>query len=106
MSINQKLKGQIMKMIKRDQQIRREQQKKFFALIKMFPDKKSQIYKKEIGKLVKELTSLDQKHTNRVRKIIDKYGWPGKSLVGKQGAHGAWLLVQHATHDVDFQKNW
>ncbi|MFH1170735.1 MAG: DUF6624 domain-containing protein [Candidatus Vogelbacteria bacterium] len=94
-----------MEMLKRDQRIRREQQKKFFALNKMFPDKKSQNYKKEIGKLVKELTSLDRKHTNKVKKIIDKYGWPGKSLVGKQGAHGAWLLVQHATHDVDFQKN-
>ena len=104
MSTNQKLKGQIMEMLKRDQRIRREQQKKFFALNKMFPDKKSQNYKKEISKLVKELSSLDRKHTNRVKKIIDKYGWPGKSLVGKQGAHGAWLLVQHATHDIDFQK--
>ena len=52
MSINQKLKGQIMKMIKRDQQIRREQQKKFFALNKMIPNKKNQIYKREIKKIV------------------------------------------------------
>ncbi len=93
-----------MGMIKLDQMVRKEQRKKFFALIKIFPDKKSQNYNQEIRKLVEELSSLDRKHTNRVKKIIDKYGWPGKSLVGKQGANAAWLLVQHATHDVDFQK--
>lgn len=91
-------------MTKLDQMVRKEQRKKFFALVKIFPDKKSQNYKKEINKLVKELSSLDQKHTNKVKKIIDKYGWPGKSLVGKRGATATWLLVQHATHDVDFQK--
>src|SRR3989344_6558530 len=105
MSINRGLKSRIMGMIRLDQLVRKNQRKKFFAVIKIFPDKKNQNYKKEISKLVKELSSLDQKHTNKVKKIIDKYGWPGKSLVGKQGAHGTWLLVQHATHDIDFQKN-
>ena len=92
-------------MIKRDQLVRKEQRKKFLGLSKMFPDKKSQIYKQEISKLVEELSSLDRKNTDRVKKIIDKYGWPGKSLGGKRGADGTWVLVQHATHDVNFQKN-
>ncbi len=35
---------------------------------------------------------------------MDKYGWPGKSLVGKDGANAAWLLVQHADRDPAFQK--
>jgi hypothetical protein len=36
--------------------------------------------------------------------IIKQHGWPGKSLVGTDGAHAAWLLVQHADHDRPFQK--
>ena len=30
--------------------------------------------------------------------------WPGKSLVGRDGALAAWLLVQHADLDREFQK--
>ena len=45
---------------------------------------------------------LDQKHTRRLQEIVTRHGWPGKSLVGGDGAHAAWLLVQHATHDVPF----
>ncbi len=31
-------------------------------------------------------------------------GWPGRSRVGEDGAHAAWLLIQHADHDPAFQK--
>jgi len=37
--------------------------------------------------------------------IVTKYGWPGKSLVGEDGANAAWLLVQHADKDLAFQKD-
>jgi hypothetical protein len=35
--------------------------------------------------------------------IIQQHGWPGRSLVGYDGAHAAWLLVQHADADAEFQ---
>ena len=35
---------------------------------------------------------------------VDAIGWPDKSKVGEEVAHDAWLLVQHADHDVEFQK--
>lgn len=41
--------------------------------------------------------------TKALREIVDRYGWPGKSLVGKDGAHAAWFVVQHARDDA-FQK--
>jgi hypothetical protein len=47
---------------------------------------------------------IDKKHTERMKEMIQRFGWPGMSLVGKDGTHGAWLLVQHADQDVDFQK--
>lgn len=46
----------------------------------------------------------DKKSTARMKEIVAKYGWPGKSLIGSDGARAAWLLVQHADKDVEFQK--
>lgn len=47
---------------------------------------------------------IDRKNIARMKEIVDKYGWPGKSLVGADGANAAWLLVQHADQDRTFQK--
>ena len=42
---------------------------------------------------------------SRLKEVVDKGGWPGKSRVGADGAHAAWLLVQHADKDRAFQKS-
>ena len=47
---------------------------------------------------------VDQRHTNRMKELVKQIGWPTVSKVGHEAAHAAWLLVQHADHDVDFQK--
>jgi len=44
------------------------------------------------------------RHAARLAEIIAELGWPGASLVGKDGANAAWLIVQHADHDVIFQR--
>jgi hypothetical protein len=54
--------------------------------------------------LVKRIAELDQANTKWLKSIIQERGWPGRSMVGDDGAHAAWLLVQHADHDRDFQK--
>jgi hypothetical protein len=41
----------------------------------------------------------------RIHEIVAQYGWPGRSLVGEDGAHAAWLLVQHADSDPAFQRS-
>jgi hypothetical protein len=43
---------------------------------------------------------VDRDNTARLREIIGQHGWPGNRLVGKGGAHAAWLLAQHAPPDV------
>ncbi len=45
---------------------------------------------------VAEIRAIDAKHTARMKAVVAQHGWPGQSLVGDDGAHAAWLLVQHA----------
>jgi hypothetical protein len=52
----------------------------------------------------RRLEQTDRGHTVRLKAIVARWGWPGKSLVGEDGASAAWLLVQHAGHDRPFQK--
>lgn len=54
--------------------------------------------------VVKEVEEVDAKSRARMKEIIEKHGWPGKSLVGEDGAAAAWLLVQHADREPDFQE--
>jgi len=54
--------------------------------------------------LVEEMQRVDRDNAKRLSEIVDRYGWPSKSLVGEDGAHAAWLIVQHAVHDRDLMK--
>lgn len=49
--------------------------------------------------------ATDRRHSQQLRRIIERHGWPGRSLVGRRGAAAAWLLAQHADHDVHFQEH-
>jgi hypothetical protein len=53
---------------------------------------------------IQELLRVDRENREWLKKQIAEIGWPGKSLVGEDGAHAAWLLVQHADDDPPFQK--
>lgn len=54
--------------------------------------------------LLDDLHTVDERNTARLKEIIAQHGWPGKSLVGEDGAAAAWLLVQHADADPAFQR--
>ncbi len=58
----------------------------------------------EYRQLVEKGRAIDAENTKWVKDVVAKHGWPGRSLVGVQGAQHAWLLVQHADHDRPFQK--
>ncbi len=40
----------------------------------------------------------------RLAEIFSEHGWPGWRLVGEDGSTAAWLIVQHADLDVEFQR--
>ena len=47
--------------------------------------------------------AVDFKNTETLKGIIKEQGWPDSRMVGKQAALAAWLLAQHADHDLKFQ---
>jgi hypothetical protein len=54
--------------------------------------------------LMDEWARIDHDNTEWMKTVLARQGWPGKSLVGKDGASAAWLFVQHADMDKPFQK--
>lgn len=48
--------------------------------------------------------NVDARNTERMKGIVAEIGWPTISKVGEVSSHNAWLLVQHADHQVDFQE--
>jgi Family of unknown function (DUF6624) len=48
--------------------------------------------------------AADAENLPWLKGVLAEHGWPGKSLVGKDGAHAAWLLAQHADADPAFQR--
>ena len=57
----------------------------------------------EAEELWQRLQAMDQRHTARLQQILLQHGWPGKSLVGDDGANAVFLLVQHSP-DPEFQQ--
>jgi len=51
-----------------------------------------------------ELDAAILDNTEWLRGVVQEYGWPGRSLVGEDGADAAWLLAQHSDHDPAFQR--
>ena len=50
------------------------------------------------------LAELNRRQALELQGIIDRHGWPGRSLVGEDGAHAAWFTVQHAIGWPAFQR--
>ncbi|MHA1540762.1 MAG: hypothetical protein ACTSXL_05830 [Alphaproteobacteria bacterium] len=63
-------------------------------------------FDKETGeKLWAEIEKEDKKNTAFLKKIIqEKKHFPVEKFVGKKCEQNAWLLVQHADLDLEFQK--
>ncbi|MCC2275452.1 hypothetical protein LKL35_08455 [Streptomyces sp. ET3-23] len=47
---------------------------------------------------------IDHVNAQVLRRIVSAHGWPGRSLVGEDGAEAAWQLALHADTVPDFQR--
>lgn len=52
------------------------------------------------------LMDIDADNTAWLESIVGRQGWPGDDRVGKDGAHAAWLLAQHADRHPDAQRSF
>lgn len=59
---------------------------------------------KELEKINQELVASDQKNWREAKNIVEVHGWPKLSDIGKDGQNNLWLIVQHADHDISFQR--
>ncbi len=87
--MNNELRLELLQMAKEDQAVRQELTPTNFAN----------------SVLIAKIHEIDSNNTARMKEIVQKYGWTIKSLVGEDGTSAAWLLVQHADLDHEFQKH-
>jgi hypothetical protein len=50
------------------------------------------------------MEDVHRRNAARLVDIIAAHGWPGRSLVGNDGALAAWLILQHAIGDPPLQR--
>lgn len=50
------------------------------------------------------MQAVDHRNAVRMKEIVEKHGWPTRSMVADDGTRCAWLLVQHGDHAVAFQR--
>ena len=49
------------------------------------------------------IAQFDKEHAQTLESIIDRFGWPTRQMVGLKAVQGAYIAVQHADHDPEFQ---
>jgi hypothetical protein len=96
--LNRSLRSELLKMESDDQKYRGEVDK--IRAMSLPADEKQ----KRVAALMEKQARLDKRNLKRLVQIIDKYGWPGRSLVGKESSLTAFLIIQHA--DLEDQKKY
>ncbi len=89
-TVNEPLRNELLAMAISDQKIRRK-------IISSGIDSIS-------DELLLEARNIDSRNTQRLKQIIEEFGWPNCDVVGKEGVSAALLIVQHSDRDINFQK--
>lgn len=95
-----KLRAELLKREKADQEARNA----WIAWMQKYQASPVKPQSKTPPKEITRVWKVDAENRAWLKKVIAKVGWPGRSLVGNDGAAVAWMIVQHADRDVPFQK--
>ena len=90
------VRDELAKRVEVDQEIRRE-------YIESLKDGVADA--KKGSALAGKMMKVDRENTAWLKTQVEQHGWLGKTLVGVDGARNAWLLVQHADQQPEFQKH-
>ena len=58
----------------------------------------------DVEEAAANVDAVDIANTARMQELVAEHGWPTVAVVGSDGARAAWLLVQHADHDLEWQR--
>jgi hypothetical protein len=94
---DEKLRQELLRRMREDQDARKK-------LLPILSARKGPVREADLPPELRGMGEIDKRNTAWLKEVIDRRGWPGKSLVGADGANAAWLLVQHADQDRAFQK--
>ena len=50
------------------------------------------------------MEDVHRRNAKALLAIVREYGWPGRTLVGEEAMHAAWLVLQHAIGEPDVQR--
>jgi hypothetical protein len=56
------------------------------------------------GPYVPRMEDVHRKNAERLREVLELFGWPAVDIAGQDGAEAAWLIAQHAIGEPDFQR--
>src|SRR5687767_1950508 len=88
MNVNEELKKRLLEMAAEDRRIRDE----LAATGELYDGYASR------------MAEVHDRNASALNRIIDQYGWPGKTLVGDEAAKAAWLILHHAIGNPDLQR--
>ena len=91
LKINRELSNEIIQMLKEDQEVRNK------VMATITPEGEIDSILEQSG------IEIDTRNTNRMKEIVETYGWPTTSMVGKEAASDAIFLLIHADRDIAFQ---
>ena len=86
--MNDSLKQQLVEMVEEDRRVRAKL------------DATGELYQGYAPRMAE----VHLRNAQALEAIIDRFGWPGKSLVGEEGAHAAWFILQHAIGSPALQR--
>lgn len=86
--MNRDLKRRLINMVEEDRQVRAE----LAATGELFQG------------YAPRMAEVHRRNAQELQAIIERFGWPGKSLVGDEGAHAAWFILQHAIGNPELQR--
>ena len=86
--MNQELKQRLLGMIEEDKRVRAE----LVATGELFAG------------YAPRMAEVHRRNAEALEALIEEHGWPGRSLVGSEGAQAAWLVAQHAIAAPEFQR--
>lgn len=100
------VRDELLSRVKKDQDVRTTliewmKQTKFSQLPKPIKDP---TLLTEFKKITETMAAVDQDNLAFLKRLVEKHGWLSRTLVSTDGAKAAWLMLQHADSDREFQK--